>query len=354
MKGLRLAILLTIWVLSHTGGAQAQTALAVLSVGIASGNPGDLGVLIPVDMSSQGGVDVASMNFTLNYDSSRLTLTSVAAGSAAISAGKLVEWYPATNKVIIYGGRTVIPNGPVSVLTFNIKSTATAGTAGVQLTDVVVSDPDAIAVPFSVTNGSIQVSSPTATPTRTLTPTSTPISTATLTRTPTSAPPSGPTNTPTRTSTPGPVTSTPTRSATPAPTTTHTPTSTGTMTLTPGGPEVVVSATPSPSASPTADTKGGASLSLEAAAQATGTAIAEFEAAVAATSTALAPPAPTAQAVVGSQPGLLGLPMWAWGALALVLLGLVAAIVGGGVILWRRQRALPVAQAADDISQRLR
>jgi hypothetical protein len=120
--------------------------------------------------------------------------------------------------------------------------------------------------------------------------------------------------------------------------------------LTPSGPEVVFSPTASPSATPTPDTKGGVNLSLEAAAQATGTAIAGFEAAVAATSTALAGPAPTAQP---TQSGPLGLPIWAWGGIALALLGLVAAIVGGGVILWRRRRALPVAQGADEISQRL-
>jgi hypothetical protein len=85
--------------------------------------------------------------------------------------------------------------------------------------------------------------------------------------------------------------------------------------------------------------------------QATSTAIAGLEAAIAATSTALAGPVPTAQP---AEAGPLGFPIWAWGALALVLIGLVAALVVGAVILWRRRRPRPVAPGTDEISQRLR
>ena len=114
---------------------------------------------------------------------------------------------------------------------------------------------------------------------------------------------------------------------------------------------MVVSLTASPSASPTADTKGGLNLSLEAAVQATSTAIAGFEASIAATSTALAGPVPTPEPVQSGPPGF---PIWVWGLIALVALGLVSALVGGAVILRRRRRTEPAAPNAREIWKRLR
>jgi hypothetical protein len=115
---------------------------------------------------------------------------------------------------------------------------------------------------------------------------------------------------------------------------------------------VLISPTASPSATGTEAAKGGLGLSLEGAVQATGTAIAEFEAAVAATSTAIAGPVPTP---IPEQSGPFGFPIWVWGLIGLILLGLVAALVGGAVILRRRRRAEPeAAPNARDIWKRLR
>ena len=114
---------------------------------------------------------------------------------------------------------------------------------------------------------------------------------------------------------------------------------------------MVVTPTASPSATSTADAKGGLNLSLEAGVQATSTAIAVLEAAVAATSTALAGPAPTAQPV---EPGPLGFPLWIWGLVALALLGVVGVILAASVIVRRRRRVDQVPPNAREIRKRLR
>ncbi len=336
-------------------GAAAQAPLAVLTVASGSGDPGDSGIDVPVSLVSQGGAQVASLNFDLNFDGNRLDVASITKGTAA--ASKILDWqeFPGYVRVIIYGGLSVIPNGTLAIVTFDVLPAATPGTSGLTLTGVVVSDPGANQIANSVSNGEFDVIAPTATPT--------PAATLTRTPTPTATTPSGPTSTPTRTNTPGPATSTPTRTPTRTPTLTptrtntpsgaitNTATPTGSLTQTPGGPEIVVSPTASPSATGTEGSKGGLGLSLEAAVQATGTAIAEFEAAVASTSTALAGPVPTPVPV---QPGPFGFPIWVWGLIALVALGLVAAVVGGAMILRRRRRTVPAAPNARESWKRLR
>lgn len=355
---LGLSILVAILLQLFSIGAAAQLPVAVISAGNGSGAPGETDVTVTVSLQSIAGAEVSGANFYISYDTCRLALGDVTIGPVAVTAGKSLSWSQptlGTARVIILplpSAETLIADGVIANLLFDVLPTAPPGTSSLTLTNAAASHPSGSGVSTSVNHGSFTVSgpastcTPTPTPTATATRTSTPTPTPTSTRTPTATTPSGSTNTP------GPATSTPTRTLTPIASATRTPTPTGSFTTTPGGPEVVPSATASPSATPTPDTKGGLSLALEAAVQTTSTAIAGLEAAVAATSTALAGPTPTPQP---AQQGPLGLPIWAWGAIALALLGLVAALVGGVVILRRRRRTEPaVAPNAREIWKRLR
>ena len=67
--------------LTLTWNVSAQ-ALAVISIANGSGNPGDT-ITVPISLSSQGGAQVAGVNFTLNFDGSRLAVSQINTGPAA-------------------------------------------------------------------------------------------------------------------------------------------------------------------------------------------------------------------------------------------------------------------------------
>ncbi len=369
--------------------ATAQTPQAVLlSVGSGSGLPGTTGISIPVSLTSQGGAQVAALNFDLNFDASRVRVPSgtcsgvvaVALGSAADRAEKLISCSrpsSRTVRVMILGLNTnVIPDGPVAVVRFDVLAGAAPGTFALTLSSTIASDPGASSVPVATSDGSFTVlappatSTPTATtvpPTPTVTRTGTP--TATSTRTPTaSTTPVGPTptrtttSTPTRTltatpyiaPTPTPTGPTPTigptltRTATPAPTLTRTASPTASVTQSPA-PTQVPTASHTPlapgetTAAPAPETPtpwDAFPPELETAVAATATALGQFDQAVIATATALAlqgtaptaPPSPTS-------PGRLPI----GGLIILLGVAAVGALALGGLLalwLWRRRAAV--------------
>ncbi|GMR10522.1 MAG: hypothetical protein BMS9Abin28_1343 [Anaerolineae bacterium] len=346
----------TILLLALTGSAAAQSALAVISIGSDSGNPGDT-VIVPISLASQGGAQVAGVNFTLSFDGSRLAVSQIDTGSAASAAGKSVSWSPMPTctgscSIIVAGlNRNVISDGVIAQVHFDVLSGASSGTSSLTLSSAVATNPSATPIPASVTNGSFQVIPPTNTPapTATFTNTPTPSNTPTATNTPIPPTPTnsatpGPSPTPSRTPTPS---LTPTPSKTSPPTATHTPGPSPTASNTPSGtltPSATATATPTrrATATRTPTSEGaGEGLELEGAVAATGTALAEFEGAVAATSTALAEEIaarPTDQIVAtGPSSGQLQRPEL-FVAAGLLLLAIV---LGGGAayLIWRRQQA---------------
>ena len=200
---------------NSVGPALAQSN-PTLSVGSGSGLPGSTGKLIPVSLGSNTAA--SALQFNLNFDSNKLTVSQVSVGSAA--SGKTVESNVSSGSVsvVIYGGTSTIGNGTLVNVTFNILSSASAGQVPLTLSNVVASDSNANTVQVTTSNGSITIlqaapsSTPIHTPTRTLTATVTPSQTPS--RTPTA------TFTPSRTVTPGP---SPTPSLTPTPSMTFTP-----------------------------------------------------------------------------------------------------------------------------------
>lgn len=289
MRELGFRILVAIVMLMFgTEPAFALTPTAVISIDSGSGIASQTGIVIPVSLASQNDATVAGVNFTLNFDATRLQVSDIATGSAAAAADKSVSWNPnncaGSCPVLIAGiNQHVIGDGVIAQVTFNVQpDAAPILDSPLQLTEAVAAhpDPESVHIPVVVNNGSFTVLAPTPTPTNTpVPPTAGPSATPSRTPTPTKTHTPGPSPSPTATRTPGP-TSTPTRTV--SPTVTGTPDGTITLTAEAG----------------TGEPKGEAGGEDVSAAAATGTAIAEFEAAVAQTATAIATPAPTA-AVTG-------------------------------------------------------
>lgn len=295
---------LTIVMLMQPLAAAAQSPYAVLSASNGSGMPGAANINISVSLSSFDGAEVSAVNFDLNYDSSRLSLSNedITAGPAASSAGKTVSGNiiaPGTARVIIFGtNQTPILDGVIVNFSFDVLPGATPGTTSLTLSNTAASSPDADPVSVNTSNGTFTVlappatNTPTSTATRTATATSTstspPADTATATPTTSGASPT-PSRTPRPSNTPS---SGATNTSAPAATATNTNTasagSDGTPEQTPsptstGSPPVEDSSTESPES----DEKTLAT-DLESSIAATGTAYMQIEDAVAATGTALA------------------------------------------------------------------
>lgn len=215
--------------------AAAQGGSATLSAGSGSGQPGQ-SVTIPISLTSQGGAQVAGVNFDLNFDEKRLSVSSVTAGSAATAAGKSVsssEPSPGKLRVIVFGvNQNVIGSGTIVNITFSILGSAAPGTVNLTFSNTAATDPSGNSVPVNTQAGSVTVNAPPATATPPPTATSPPTATAPPTNTP------APTDTPrpTSTSAPGATathTPTPGSGTGPQPTATHTPAPSG-PTATPG------------------------------------------------------------------------------------------------------------------------
>lgn len=352
MRTLTVRLLIAICLLgAWTAPAQAQTPTAVISASNGSGLPGATGVDITVDLTNTNGSEVAGINFDLTFDSARISLASGSCSpggfavllNPTVDASKDVSCSSpsaGTLRVIIFGlNSTLIADGNLVTVTFNVSGGASPGTFALGLTNVAVTDGSGQPVAHSENNGTFEVLAPTPTPSNTPTATNTPIP---PTATNTSVPPTaGPSATPSRTHTP-----TKTNTVGPSPTASRTPTL---------GPSSTPSRTPTASSTPTASATGTTSgtpgtaeaeatlqagtsepkgeATLEDPAAATGTAIAEFDAAVAQTATALAPPTPTQtqpeQLMAFVNSFLPSMPAWALpaglGGLFLLLLLLLSA-----------------------------
>ena len=387
-------MLLTTLLVGLAGSASAQTPTAAIDVGDGSGDPGDTGIRVAVSLASLDGAEVSGVNLDLSYDNSRLDLAGTCGGTplpvelgpVASGAGKSIgcsEPSAGVIRVIIIGmaNQTVIPDGVIAYVIFNILPAASPGDLDLTLSNVKATHPSGLGVQTSSANGVFTILSPTptntpvssATPTSTSTATPTRTPTGTPTRTPTRTPTatSGPSSTPTKTPVPGAATATRTPSRTP--TRTQTPVGGATATLTPTGGMTIVrtptltptSGSPSEKTDPnlaatataaafvilTQEAEDELANSLEGAIRSTATALAELEAAVAGTATALAPPAPPAPPPTAFDPVLDWLRQRG-DLLLLAGVGAAATIIAGALIfrVWRKR-----PQGADpaEINKRL-
>lgn len=282
------AILVIVVFLGSAIGAEAQSSpSATLSCGSGSGMAGDTGISIPVSLSSSAGTQVSGLNFDLNFDSSRLSVSSVSKGSAVPATKTLSFSFPAAGKVrvIIFGlDQTAIPNGTVASIVFNVNPSASEDIYKLTLVNAAASDPGGDGVSLNLSNGSITVfAPPTSTPTPA--PSDTPLPTNTRTPTVTQVPPGDATQTPTL---PATNTSSASGSASPTPTPTlisiseNTPAFTATNDLT-ATPAIEVDIVPTSDEVVSKDM----AQSIEVSIMATMTALADLDEQVAATGTAL-------------------------------------------------------------------
>jgi len=138
-----------------------QLEAATFTVGSSSGLPGQTDVLIPIDLNSGSGEEVAAFNFDLNFDTLRLSFKAVTLGQVAIDAEKmLAHSTPSPNRVrvIVYGlNQNVIADGTVLNFTFDILSASPCGDAQLNITNVAIADPNANSIPATIVPGKIFV-----------------------------------------------------------------------------------------------------------------------------------------------------------------------------------------------------
>ena len=178
-SGWAVALLFTLIFIPHLKAA-------TLSVGSASGSPGDKDVFIPVELSSTPGEKVCGFNFDLNFDISKLFLKEVSLGPIAKAAGKSLLYRQLESSIVrvlvISINRNVMENGTVLNFSFDILDSAAAGRAALMITDPFITDPNAHLLPVTTENGGIIVEEEPPDSTTT-TSTTTPITVITTTST---------------------------------------------------------------------------------------------------------------------------------------------------------------------------
>jgi len=134
---------------------------ATLTVGSNSGNPGSVGIVIPISLTSVDGAEVSALEFELLFNSSNLSVSNVAVGNAASAADKLVESsIPAEGllKVVLYGtNQNAIGNGTIVNVSFDISNSAPQDTYSLTMNNVVVASPSATEIPATTVAGSLTV-----------------------------------------------------------------------------------------------------------------------------------------------------------------------------------------------------
>jgi hypothetical protein len=286
-------ILMLLLILGNVNVAGAQSPSGTLSVSNGAALPSGSDS-IQITLTSVDGAQISGVSFNLTYDSNRLSVNNVSAGSAATSAEKSVNSQVHSNyiSILVVGiNSNVIPNGTIVNVEFNVLAGAPSGTSALAITGDAASDPNGQEVPLNISNGTFIVESPPV-PTNTTVPSDTPVPANTNTPTRTSQPPplSSPTKTRTATATQsssGAATYTPTHTSPtpilPSPTGSQTKVATEDLTVT-----TVASENGSNSTSNQEAVSKEMAESIEMAILATITALAEVDSQVAATGTALA------------------------------------------------------------------
>ncbi|MGI8655327.1 MAG: DUF4214 domain-containing protein [Pyrinomonadaceae bacterium] len=213
-----------------------QSAAGTATLGAGSVTATSTNAVVPITLNSMG--DVAAIQFTVTYDTAKLSIPMDVANSAIINR------YPNTTFVINNNtpgklglvayqpldGASVFPAGDIKL--FDINFTVASGASGTTTIGFsndpipqTASNPQAGAVQTSSSPGTVTFMSPTATPTPTPVPVATPTPAATPTPTPVPVATPTPTPAPAATPTPTPMpVATPTPSPTPSPVPTPSPT----------------------------------------------------------------------------------------------------------------------------------
>jgi hypothetical protein len=161
-KTIRILILLAVCLAPLSAFAAPPSSGAKLTIGQGNGNPGSLGVIVPITLETAVGDSVAALNFDLQYDETKLSAVDVTLGAAAQAADKVIVTrldITGIVRVIIYGeNQSVISDGVVANVVFNVSASATAGSIPLTFTEAVAATPEATAVELQTVSGSVEIS----------------------------------------------------------------------------------------------------------------------------------------------------------------------------------------------------
>lgn len=156
---IRISLILSI--LAIAVPASAQTAGATLTIGQGNGHIGTFGVVVPISLTSSSGINVAALNFDIQFDATKLAVLDVTLGAAAAAAAKEVHFATPTTgtlRVVIYGiNQNRIGNGVIANAVFDVAMSVSEGTIPLTLANVVAASPEATAVPATNVNGSVVI-----------------------------------------------------------------------------------------------------------------------------------------------------------------------------------------------------
>ena len=134
---------------------------ATLTLGNSSGALGTEDVIVPVNIASGAGENVAGINLDINYSATQLSFNGVSAGQAAIDADKSVSSStPAEGviRIVVFGvNQNSMNDGVMANVNFDIPAGASVGEVVLSVSNAVATDPDANEVTLSTVNGSVMI-----------------------------------------------------------------------------------------------------------------------------------------------------------------------------------------------------
>lgn len=137
-----------------------------LTIGSGSGARGS-SVAVSISLSSPAGSEPAALQFRLTFPAGDVTGVTVAAGAAAVAAGKTASCANTTGAVtcLLWGANaTLMANGVVAVATVTLSATTPANAIALQLQNAQGTTAGAVPVGALVTGGVITVLAPDTTP----------------------------------------------------------------------------------------------------------------------------------------------------------------------------------------------
>jgi len=143
--------------LTHTATSAQQVSLSLSS---GSTTPGGT-VSLSMDLALNGGVQPASVQWTLNYSPQDFNSVQVSATPATTIAGKSIRCTGSssgsTSCLLIGINVNPISSGVLAIVTIQVSPTTSHQTSAIQLTNVVAASPQATGIPASGTGGAVSI-----------------------------------------------------------------------------------------------------------------------------------------------------------------------------------------------------
>jgi hypothetical protein len=162
IRSLTIKSLAGILLLFATTGSFAQDLLLTLSSGGAA--PGG-SVSLSMNLALNGGIQPASVQWSLNYPAEDFDSVQVAASPATTIAGKSIQCTPSagsTSCLLIGLNVNPISSGTLAIVTFQISPATTHQTSAIELANITAASPQAEKMSSDGIGGSITILQPQA------------------------------------------------------------------------------------------------------------------------------------------------------------------------------------------------